>query len=88
MSNKLKLMMIETTDRYIYLGQLVKTDDTHLEEVKRRTQTGWSALGKFNDIMKNNMPVCMKRRVFDQCILPSMTYGAETWTMTKNGTKT
>ena len=45
--------IIETTDRYIYLGQLVKTDYSHLEEVKRRTQTGWSAFGKFNDIIKS-----------------------------------
>ena len=52
--------IIETTDRYIYLGQLVITDYSHLEEVKRRTQTGWSAFGKLNDIMKSNMPICLK----------------------------
>ena len=76
--------IIETTDRYIYLGQLVKTDNSHLEEVKRRTQTGWSAFGKCIDI---NMLICLKYRVFDQCILPSMTYGAETLAMTKKCNK-
>ena len=29
------------------------------------------------------MLICRKRRVFDQCILPSMTYDAETWALTK-----
>ena len=52
--------IIETTDRYIYQGQLEKkTDYSHLEEVKRRTQTGWSAFGKMNDIMKSNMSICL-----------------------------
>ena len=74
--------IIETTDRYIYLGQLVKPDYSHLEEVKKRTQTEWSAFGKLNDSMKSNMPICLKR-VFDQCILPSMTYDAGTWSMEK-----
>ena len=46
-------------------------------------RTRWSAFGKFNDIMKSNMSICMKHRVFDQCILPSMTYGTETWAMKK-----
>ena len=29
------------------------------------------------------MPNCPKKKIFDTVILPSMTYGAETWTLTK-----
>ena len=29
------------------------------------------------------MPVSLKRQVFDQCVLPSMTYGCQTWSLTK-----
>ena len=25
--------------------------------------------------------MCLKRKVFDQCVLPAMTYGCETWTL-------
>ena len=57
------------------------------KEVKRRTQIGWSNFGKLNDIMKSNMPICLKRRICDQCMIPSMIYG-ETWAVTINGTKT
>jgi len=32
--------------------------------------------------MKGTLPTCLKRNVFNQCILPAMTYGAETWTLT------
>ena len=27
--------------------------------------------------------MCLKKKVFNHCILPSMTYGADTWTTTK-----
>ena len=42
---------------------------------------GWSAFGKQNKILKGKMPLCLKRKVFDQCILPVMTYGCETWSL-------
>ena len=27
------------------------------------------------------MPMSLKRKVFDQCVLPAMAYGCETWTL-------
>ena len=27
------------------------------------------------------MPLYLKKRTFDQCVLPVMTYGCETWTL-------
>jgi len=32
--------------------------------------------------MKGTLPTCLNRKVFNQCILPAMTYGAETWKLT------
>ena len=29
------------------------------------------------------MPVCLKRKIMNTVILPAMTYGAETWSLTK-----
>ena len=29
------------------------------------------------------MPNCLKKKIFDTVILPSLTYSAETWTLTK-----
>ncbi|KAG1667204.1 Neprilysin-1 [Nymphon striatum] len=29
-----------------------------------------------------NLPLCLKRKVYDQCILPVLTYGSETWAIT------
>ena len=30
-----------------------------------------------------NLAICLKRQVYNSCVLPAMTYGAETWTLTK-----
>ena len=45
--------------------------------------TGWAAYAKHRDIFKSNLAICLKRQVYNSCVLPAMTYGAETWTLTK-----
>ena len=32
--------------------------------------------------VRSGVPICLKRKVFDQCILPAITYASETWTLT------
>ncbi len=44
---------------------------------------GWSAFGKQNLIMNSNLPLSLKREVYNQCILPVLTYESETWRLTK-----
>ena len=39
--------------------------------------------GKNQDILKSKMPICLKRKIYNQCVIPAMTYGCETWKMTK-----
>ncbi|GFO43775.1 endonuclease-reverse transcriptase [Plakobranchus ocellatus] len=33
------------------------------------------------------MPISLKRQVYDQCVLPTMTYGCQTWSLTKATTQ-
>ena len=35
------------------------------------------------NIFKSNLSICLKRQVYNSCVLPAMTYGAETWTVIK-----
>lgn len=72
---------LEHVDSYVYLGQLINTDDTMFEEVKRRTKLAWSAFGRLNYVFKGKLPICLKRKVFNQCVLPVLTYGCETWSL-------
>ncbi len=33
--------------------------------------------------LQNNLAICLKRQVYNSCVLPAMTYSPETWTPTK-----
>lgn len=74
---------LDVVDDYIYLGHTVQLGKSNFEnEVNRRIQLGWAAFGKLRNIFSSKIPQCLKTRVFDQCVLPVMTYGAETWSLT------
>lgn len=68
----------------MYLGHEIKISrDNQTCEVQRRVSLEWTAYGKLREIFKSKLPICLKRKMFDQCILPVLTYGAETLTLTK-----
>ena len=76
---------IEEVEHYIYLGQQISLHDSSKEsEIKRRITLGWQAFGRATLVFKNKkIPIILKRKVYCQCILPTVTYGAETWNRTK-----
>ena len=75
---------IEQVKDYKYLGQTTHLKDTTKEEVACRIRAGWSCFGRNREIfLDEKMPLSLKRQVFDQCILPTMTYGCQTWSLTK-----
>jgi len=81
---KIEHSVVEKVDEYKYLGQTLKMSNCTYEEVLRRIKAGWSCFGRHRDILCNkNIPMTWRKRVFNQCVLPTMTYGAETWTTTK-----
>ena len=76
---------IEKVEEYKYLGQTLKMKYCTQEEVMRRIKAGWSCFGRHKEMLCNkNIPMTWRRKILNQCVLPTMTYGAETWTMTKN----
>lgn len=76
---------IENVEEYIYLGQTVRLDrESQAKESKRRSKLAWAAFGKLSFILRsNNIQQHLKTKVFNQCILPIMTYGTENWSLTK-----
>ena len=68
---------------YIYLGQLIKLKKDHDREIKRRIKIGWITFGKNRDILKSKMPICLKRKICNRFVIATMTYGCETWKLTK-----
>ena len=41
-------------------------------------------ISKLSHILRSELTMCLKQKVFNQCILPTMTYTLETWTLTKH----
>jgi len=75
--------VLEVVEQYIYLGQVITFNkNMQMAEIKRRTRMGWAAYSNQKHIFKSDMPQHLKQKVFDQCILPTLTYGCETWTLT------
>ena len=72
---------LEQVDNYIYLGRIVTMNNEIMVEILNRTKLGWRAFGQMSPICRSNMSVYLKRKVFDQCILPVLTYGCDTWTL-------
>ena len=74
---------VEQVNDYVYLGQLVTMQNDKSDEIKRRIAAGWGVFGQYRDILKSKIPLSLKRKVYNQCIQAAMTYGCQTWAVTK-----
>ena len=53
------------------------------QEVSVRIKAGWSIFGKYREIfLDRHLPISLKRKVFNQCVLPAMIYGCQTGSLT------
>ena len=75
---------IERVSKYVYLGQEMKIGkENQTNEINRRIRLGWAAYSRLSFVFQMKLSVQQKAQIFDQCILPVLTYGAETWVMTR-----
>lgn len=75
---------IQYVTSYKYLGHEIRlTRDNQTCELNRRIGLTWAAFGRLRHVFKSDIPMCLKRKVFDQCVLPVLTYGSETLTLTQ-----
>lgn len=76
---------IKTKSEFTYLGHNISFGhNCTAKEVRRRIQLTWAAFGKLRDIFKADYPQHLKTQLYDQCVLPTLTYGSETWPLTKD----
>ena len=77
-------VLIENVQGYVYLVQRYSLKENNQDkDIQRRIMADWAAYAKHRDIFKSNLAICLKRQVYNSCVLPAMTYGAEIWTLTK-----
>ena len=73
-------VLIENVQGYVYLGQHYSLKENNQDkEIQRRIMAGWAAYVKHRDIFKSNLAICLTTQVYNSCVLPAMTYGAESW---------
>ena len=54
-------------------------------EIDERITAGWKCFGQYSAFLKDQkIPMCLKKKIMNTVIIPSMTYGAETWSLTKH----
>jgi len=68
----------------VYLGQLLSLNEDSTTEIKRRISPAWSKFGRLGRYLQDvKFPFTFKRKIVNQCVMPVVLYGAETWTTTK-----
>lgn len=68
---------------YKYLGHEIRINrDNQTQELLTRIGLTWVAFGNLRHMFKSDIAICLKRKVFNQCVLLVLTYGAKT--LTKN----
>jgi hypothetical protein len=76
---------IDYVQEYIYLGQIIAPKMQTEKEIQRRICNSWARYWSFKEIMKNDsVPMAVKSKLFNTCILPVLTYGCQTWGLTKS----
>ncbi|KAJ8705403.1 hypothetical protein PYW07_011230 [Mythimna separata] len=74
---------LEYVDTYIYLGkQLSFQNKRNEQEIERRVSNAWKRFWSLKEIMKSDMPMKIKQKIMDTCILPTLTYASQTWKFT------
>uniref|UniRef100_A0A3B3I440 ribonuclease H n=1 Tax=Oryzias latipes TaxID=8090 RepID=A0A3B3I440_ORYLA len=73
---------LEEVDEYKYLGRLLTPGNEMAKEIDERVTSAWKRFGQYSTFLRDQkMPMCLKMKIMNTVILPSMTYGAETWSL-------
>lgn len=81
----LRIAGVEIQMEDVYLGhQLSIPRSPQTCELERRLALPSAAIRGLKDVFKSDISVYLKRRIFDQFLLPVTTYGTETLTLTND----
>ena len=82
-------IQIENVESYIYMGQSYSTREKKTKTGRLKTEARLDAQHSPSTATssKSNIGTCLKRQVYNTYVLPAMTYGAETWALTRTKNK-
>ena len=75
---------LEQVNEYVYLGSLFSRDGRCDKEMERRKIAGSRVSGALRPLVRSkNVSLQAKKLMHNAILLPSITYGSETWTWLK-----
>ena len=80
---KIGQLGIEHVNEIKYLGQIVTFENKSETEINSRISLGWKKFWSLKYILKGKFSIRNKREILNSCVFPAITYGSQTWTLTK-----
>ncbi len=74
---------IDLPNEYKYVGQTIAFEDRTGKEITIRTSNAWRNFWTDRIFLKSKMNLGSKIKILEQCVLPSLTYEAQTWAITR-----
>lgn len=72
---------IEVIDDYKYLGKIVSFKDGDEKEIDARIAAAWRSFWSLKKFLKGNFPLKHKKTLMDTCVLPTLSYGSQCWSL-------
>ena len=75
---------LEYVQQYIYLGQNISPNSNVEKEISRRIGLAWRKFWSLKFILMDNKPKkCPKAEILEKCVIPTLIYGCQTWSLTE-----
>lgn len=63
----------------------MSADPKQENEIRSTITPSWRVYGKHSEVMNTSVPLSLKTKVHNQCVLSVMSYWAEIWGLAKKG---
>ena len=74
----------DKTEKVKNSNTLDKPHTSKILQKKKDMPGAWSCFERTKEILQNRQfPISLKIQLFDQCVLPTMTYGCQIWSLDK-----
>ncbi len=74
---------IEGKEETLHLGQIISFKDRRGKEITSRIRKGWKKFWSIKEIYKGKISKTLEIKTWEKCSLLVLTYGAQTWALTK-----
>lgn len=72
---------IEVVEDFKYLGQIMSFNNRQSKNIDARVSAAWRSFWAMKSFLLSDLPIFHKKRLMDGVILPILTYGAQSWSL-------